>query len=403
MKIIKKQSGEVSFFVLIFATLLFTVVTISFVRIMIQNQQQSSAVDLSVSAYDSAQAGVEDAKRALIQWKTACSTDSASIECTELTAVFSTEPINQDCNAGVSKLTDVSLTGNEVKIKTGVNNSLDQAYTCVKINTITDEYLGDLTQDASVLIPLLGTSDFDTVKIEWFSPKDYICPPTNPGCSPGNIDLPSTSDSPLLNNLSWASLPGLNRPAIMRAQLLQFNNAGYKLTDFDGGTSVVNGSNNTHFLYPSTINGVSSFATDGRLTIKNEPTKVECKSSLATVDYACSATIKLPIASLGNDHAQYLNLTSLYRKSNFKVTLWYSVSPTIKVKFNGVQPSIDSTGRANELFKRIETRVVFINEGFPFPQGAIDLNGNFCKDFSVTDIAFPGIGSGSDNTCNPQY
>lgn len=62
------KKGVASLYVVIFATILFGVITLSFIRIILSESQQTGNDDLSQSAYDAAMAGVEDAKLAVNQW-----------------------------------------------------------------------------------------------------------------------------------------------------------------------------------------------------------------------------------------------------------------------------------------------------------------------------------------------
>lgn len=64
------------------------------------------------------------------------------------------------------------------------------------------------------------------------------------------------------------------------------------------------------------------------------------------------------------------------------------------VQFNGVQPSVDSTGRASNLYRRVEVRLR-LGDDFPYPNYAADIENNLCKDFTVT------VESASGGTCNP--
>lgn len=383
-----KQLGAVSLFVVIFAALLMTVITISFVRIMIQDQQQATASDLAKSAYDSALAGVEDGKRALLRAQSICA--DASSPAGACLDAYNTNNINSGtCNAAVGQLTDVvaAKTDQEVAVQTGSTNALDQAYTCVIIHTNTPDYLGELAQDSNKLIPLVGVDSFSKIKIEWFSRKDL------PPSANNTVDLLSTAGTPLLNQTDWHA----DRPPIMRAQLIQFADSGFSLGDFEGTGAI--GYNNTLFLYPSTVGLPSSVDLPIGTTRKAptfSPNQIQCESNFNSgVSYSCSTTISLNIAVSAGVKTAYLNLEAIYNKANYRITLLDGSTP---VEFKNVQPVIDSTGRANDYFKRVKTRVEMSDTNFPYPAAAIAINGSFCKDFIVTDN--PGDYSAS-TTCTP--
>lgn len=381
-----KQNGAASLFIVVFTALVVVIITVGFVRIMLSDQQQASVNDLSQSAYDSAQAGVEDAKRAILRYENICNTGTYT-DCN----VAYADTTNSQCNYANGKLSDVAtskdpVTG-EVKVQTGASNNLDQAYTCVKILLDTTDFIGDLKQDDSKIIPLLGVTNFDTIKIEWFNSADLQG-------STGAVNVPlASSGQPLLAQSSWTSATSLNRPSIMRAQLIQYNPTGFSLSDLDNNTSNV-ASSSTMFLYPSNINGVpaSGFPSVRRQATVS-PINSLCNTSLSAGGYACSATIKLPMAVSAGARSAYLNLKALYKKAHYRITLWNGVT---SVKFHAVQPEVDSTGRANDLFRRVSSRVELGDISFPFPEAAVDLNGNYCKNFIVTDKT-----SDYENYCTP--
>lgn len=356
-----KQHGEVALFIVIFAALLMTVLTVSYVGIMMKGQQQATAGDLSQSAFDSVQAGVEDAKRAILKYKDIC--DSGG----NCSGAFN-DLNSTTCNNSIVKLLGVGVTNNEIQVG---DSTLNQAYTCVTVVMDTDDVEGYLSKDESKVIPLraASSSSFDTVKIEWYTQNDLT--PTS--TSNTAVTLPSGA---LLTVGAWRS-----SPPIMRTQFIQFNNS-FSLTDFDNsGTSNNNGSN-TLFLYPSTVakNITRDVVSDVRRSSKNL-SLTHCDTTLQNL-YACTATIKGVNAT--SSRGVYLRLTSLYRGTHFRISLQNAGAP---VKFGGVQPIIDSTGRADNLFRRVKTRVELTSPSVAFPDAVIQTPNNLCKDFGVTDTA----------------
>lgn len=381
----RRESGAVSLFLVIFAMLLITVVTLSFLRTMIADQQQASISDLSKSAYDSALAGTEDAKRALIYYRTLCATGDVGACATAKAAIDS-----NTCNQGLASVVDIS-NNKEVPVQqtqSSNDSQLNQAYTCVKMKLETDNYVGTIEANTSKIIPLQTTGNFSQVLLQWFTTDDFGTAGTSVNLqpTPPQIDPGGTNQSiwPMLAQSSWP----VTRPPVMRTQMFQYGKS-FTLSSFDSNTSGVSNVN-TLFLYPTGTTGTANATKDSwnftdrdsRLAPTGTPLGTTCSGKLTGGGYACSAILNFPVP-IGNapgdlTRTAYLRLTALYKTTHF------SVSP-IGTQFNGVQPSIDSTGRANDQYRRVESRVDLIDTNFPFPEAALDVSGNLCKNFLVTD------------------
>ena len=65
MKSSKAKKGATSIYVVMIATLLFSIITVSFIRAIVSESHRTTDDELAQSAYDSALAGIEDTKTAL--------------------------------------------------------------------------------------------------------------------------------------------------------------------------------------------------------------------------------------------------------------------------------------------------------------------------------------------------
>lgn len=381
---INRQSGAVSLFIVIFTALLLTIVTISFVQLMLSDQRQATNTDLSQSAYDSAQAGVEDAKRLLLL-NQACEAGAppVGVSCSAVKDAITSNACDTLARGGIVTTNERSET---IIQQNAQDNALDQAYTCVKIATSTDDYLGSLQVDQSMVVPLRGESSFSKIELSWFSRDDLS------GANP-TVEFPTTGSDVSLPQVgsSWKS----NFPALLRMQLIQVGSS-FKLDDFNDSRSGKSNAN-TLFLYPSRV-GLSTkdlITADTRYDSGNAPQLISCRDNLAAGGYACTVTITTPEPIDGDaaSRTAFLRLSAIYNATHFSIKL-LDVS-NAAVKFSNVQPQVDSTGRANDLFRRVVARVE-LKSNFNYPDAEIDLTGNLCKNFSVTNSA-----GDYNSTCTP--
>lgn len=403
-----KQAGSVSLFLVILTALLVTTVTVAFVRLMVTNQEQATANDLSRSALDSAYAGVEDAKRAIVTYRVKCIPDqelATPTECASLQQSLgdASRPCNTIQRSGIAGAADDT----EVLIKrtatTAADELLQQAYTCVRITLTPNDFIGILKQDVSKMVPLKGTAPFNEIAIEWFSQKDLQSAVDADGNALTDIALVGEDQSGI--PLPAKALPKLadwprNRPALLRTQLIQIGDE-FRLSEFDS-SSTDNTNNASLFMMPSLVGaGPIEDPTSTKLNFNADARRspsvsvlqeVKCNPNFSTTSigssYACSTMIRLPNAVGENDATRreaYLRLTSLYNpNTSFRIMLFNDGVPVL---FDNVQPEVDSTGRANDFFRRVKSRVELDTSNIPYVEAAVDLSGSLCKTFTVTDQA----------------
>lgn len=406
------QRGAVSIFVVIFAALFFTAITVGFMMLMLSDQNRSTDGNLAKNALDSANAGVEDAKRVLAKYNDCVARNDTTPSCNNTRSAVSANSCNTIQRA-IGSGTDA--TGKVVQ-QNGVGGDMQQAYTCVKVQTDTPDYTGTLEDGQVAVVPLRAKGGTpQSVKIRWTKADGKLSPgvsgdPARTGLSKP-LFLPPKSD--WKDSATATAYDG----AVMRVQAIRYDTGSFKSHDVDNATR-------TAFLYPvehTPLGAVppllasnidlsnDSFdvhttaykqadpveASDIKSDLYNAPKKVTCTKSngaaTAKVEgYRCEATVQIKSATDG-----YLVLASLYNKSSYQVTMYDGVGQPLK--FDNVQPIIDSTGRANDVFKRVQARV---NAGDGsdsglYPRAALGARGSICKDYTITDyINSQSSGSG---------
>lgn len=86
----------------------------------------------------------------------------------------------------------------------------------------------------------------------------------------------------------------------------------------------------------------------------------------------------------------YIIIRSIYGATHFTVSIDDNTGSP--VNFDGIQPHVDSTGRADNLFRRIDAAVELRPVALPYPEAAVDVSGgnpatagDFCKAFFITN------------------
>ena len=418
--ITKYQNGAVSIYIVVFLTLIFGVITLSFIRIILNDATESTNADLYQSAYDSALAGVEDAKIALLKYQDCLSqgivgkNGAASGTCQDIIYQMEQGANNDDCDVVQKVLGRDREDQHEVMIQetqhsTDIGNSyeLAQAYTCVKITEETDDYITTLTSSDDVRIIPLRSADIDSVnaiQFSWYA--NNVSDITNKYMSSDVLKKNSETYAPPVITLEIFQTDSRNGEPYFTLGELSANN------DASDGTDhallmlkpVQSGGIENNLITSSNVLGHSD-------KYDNAPINVNCSD---TSDFACTVTVELPPTFRKTNPAQatrFLRVNIPYEQPSTDVSVILCTATgggkcTDHTKFTGVQAAIDSTGRANDLYRRVETRIELVDVYYPFPEYTLYLSGkdnNLNKSYYVTNNckkADNGAISGCANSAN---
>ena len=469
---VSTKKGAASIYIVIFTTTLLGIIALSFVRIMLAESLRTTNYSLSQSAYNSALAGVEDAKIVLLRYQNCVNKgnfvtgSSTSADCASYEKLFDTSAAAfkaaKNCNIVGKLLHGRSDNDPETLIQTDQGTdtgTIDQAYTCVKINAYTEDFLAVLGSGASSkLVPLRSENSstqnrINRIQVMWFSGDNYSAVSTNNALDTARYDGFWTSDGKATHKISpsyttnigvYNTTNSTNNifteksavPPPLQITMVQ-TAPTFKISDFysrsgnrtNRGTVLLRPTNETSVKTARGIHGASS---DGKTQPNtsnilpenvmassanksyNTPIDVYCDltkpggTSQVSSDYACSADFYLPkpIGALErNLQTSFLAINLPYGgpQTDIAVKMYEcidntkAISATIDgninckvIDFANVQPMVDSTGRANDLFRRVESRIELADTNYPIANYAlsmVDPNNNIGiqKDFFVTN------------------
>ncbi|MBO7561229.1 hypothetical protein J6T21_04380 [Candidatus Saccharibacteria bacterium] len=415
MKKIRTKQGIASFYLVAMATLLLGVLTVGFSTYVVNEVNRTTNFDLSKSAYDSALAGIQDAKLAIMNYNSCIKQGAVESE-TEPTGPSATtcdEIIyymhHPDCYM-VGRILGrypAGTTPGEVMIKESEvsNNRMQQAYTCVKITSPTDYRTRLNSSDPTRVIPLkIKGGNIDSVKTLRISWAD------NTGTNYNNT---------LFEGSSLVFGTNLSNPPLISLQLMQTSNV-FNLSDFDyshgaatnrgtlylapstGKTNNPSGTITNRYIDVTADNRIPNaagkgFAKSNDKVSQNLPYLVNCSEN-TDASFLCSAEIELPNAVGGQRSEETFILVVSLPYGGPDTDIAISLCTTEHVcnsisndenvttgdttTGTGIatiknQLRIDSTGRANNLFKRIESRVETSENGsYSFSYDAIQALGS---------------------------
>lgn len=342
---LEREAGVVSIMITMVIMIVISLVVLGFAEITRNEQRSSLDAQLSAQAYYAAESGVNDVRAV----------------------------INATIQAG-NAVQDKTICGDQGSyiLSSAVDAAHNVSYTCVLVDASPKSLFYNVGY-ISTVIPVISTSSaFGTVTLEW--------------------KLPNGVGSVAGCYTSAASLDAFLPASGVGAWPCAYPVLRVDMVDANGSLARANWSANTATVFFVPFNS-GSISNNTTLSSRGDVVGARCD------DTSC----KVQIDGLGGTN-YYMRVTTLYRTNSSLIVS----TPGANKSFANAQATIDSTGKAQDVLRRILVAVDLTDANVhKIPSGALITKDSICKRYGTTNTSFDvyddlSIGGGGDTYCNLQ-
>lgn len=354
------ENGLVAIIVATVIMVILSLITLGFARLMQSEQRQALDRSLSTQAFYAAESAINDVVRRI-----------------------------QDPNPATAYTENKDSCGVDFanNFDGDVDTQTSATYTCLIVDQAPDtlEYTqGAIGLDASKVVPIRSEtgSPIETIRLSWENDNSAPASATNNyGSCPGSpASLP-----PYSGTGQWAYNVGMLRLDVIPADNLTRDN-------------LVNNTLSL-YLYPCTGSGAQDtiqFQSHNDPNEKGQIVPVLCTPD-ATRDSNekprdCDLRITFTGGGFNANSLYYLRMRSIYRASDLTVRSYNAAGTQVAIE--GAQVQIDSTGKVNDVLRRIQVRVP-VNKSYQVPEFVIQTTDSICKQLQITPNPTPAY----DDSC----
>lgn len=353
-----KQDGFAALVIAIVLVLVLSLITIGFAQLMRSEQRSSLDRQLSSEAYYAAESGINDANRALQGGYSLAKTK---------------------CDNGPSSV-DYAQPGSSYLKNSDVNSATTSKYTCLLINPHPSDLQYSsipVNEATSAIVSGSDNSGLDAkigkLVFSWQDENGgQVFTPAGWYSNGGNSRFP-----PVAGWTNGGAITGALRISITPLG----NSKTGTLVNLDRASLINN--TFTAFLYPE---GAGSSTPITGLTATSMDNNSGVNSGLV-LSGSCNAMNKPRYCSVAVDMGSYsgydyvIHLSSIYRTTSVTITPYSPPPFNAKMYVKGAQTVVDSTGKVQDVLKRIQVRLPARN-GFDYPEFDVQTVNGICKQLS---------------------